>query len=200
MKKTLIVLTLALLLSIPSFAAEHTIPLLEEEWTAQDLYESLYKETGEELYNRLYQAERNHEKALLRLLERTGQEVPQRKASELPKTVEEKIAFAIEFEKQDIEDLRKAAEETDDPRAKRVYTNLAKASENHLAALLGEKECPQEGQQFMRQGMDREDRPRGRDQALCDGTGQGQGPRRGSGQGQKLRDNCANYENCPYNE
>ena len=201
MKKVLLPLALALLLTVPGFAAEDTVSLLEEEWTAQDLYKSLYEETGEELYGRLYQAELRHEKALVRLLEGTGGELPVRKASELPKTVEEKIAFAIEFEKQDIEELKKAAEKTDDPGAKRVFANLAKVSESHLAALLGEKDCPQNGEQ-MRQFKNRDDSKgmgMGQGRANAQGGAQGRAGRQGLGQGQQLQ-NCDQCENCPRNE
>lgn len=199
MKKVLLLLALALLLTIPSFAAEDTVSLLEEEWTAQDLYKSLYEETGEALYGRLYEAELRHEKALVRLLERTGGELPVRKASELPKTVEEKISFAIEFEKQDIEELKKVAEKTDDPRAKRVFTNLAKASESHLAALLGEKDCPQNGEQVRQFKNSENAKGMGQGQGMGKARANAQGEGLGKGQGNRLQ-NCDQCENCPLNE
>lgn len=202
MKKALFLLALALLLTIPSFAAESKADLLKEEWLAQDLYKNLYEETGDELYNRIYQAELQHETALRRLYGMNEDSIPERVPSELPKDLEERKALALQLEKEDIEELKKAAEATSDAREKRVFTNLAKASENHLAALLGEKECPESGLALQRQRMNAEGVNRGKGTGLDKGQGNrmgmSQGNGTGLGQGQGL--NCADCEYCSVNQ
>lgn len=89
------------------------IDLMEEEMTAEYLYSELYKKYPEnKLFSNLAQSEQKHLNALKRVLSKMGISTEGAKTQdiEIPASKKEALAFALAFEKEDIEMLGKRLE------------------------------------------------------------------------------------------
>ncbi|NLJ65384.1 MAG: DUF2202 domain-containing protein [Christensenellaceae bacterium] len=110
------------------------IALIEEEMTAQYLYTELSKIYPEvQLFSNLAESEGRHAEALMRSLSRLNVSTDGAKAQdiEIPATLEEALAFALAFEKEDIEMLEELLETVEDSRLERVLNNLLNGSNQH---------------------------------------------------------------------
>jgi len=121
-------------------AASHSelTDLVEEEMTAEYLYSELYKMyPGNRLLLNLAASEQRHINALKRALSTMGisTEGVRIQDIEIPETKEEALAFALAFEKEDIDMLNHLLESVEDSRLKRVLGNLLKGSTRHYMAL-----------------------------------------------------------------
>lgn len=160
----------------------------EEERLAKELYEAFGAKWGEDTFNRIAKSEARHADAMGRTLTRYQLPDPS-KDSQVGKFADPELqklwdgwyakgmesrdgalAVGIELEKADIADLQEAIDRTDKADLDRVYGNLKKGSEHHLAAF--------------------EALARGETPTHADGPGNGQG--RGGGRGQMERENCPN--------
>lgn len=114
------------------------VSLLEEEMTAEYLYSELYKAYPEnKLFSNLAESEARHADALRRALSRMDISTEGAKVRdiEIPKTREEALAFALAFEKEDINMLENLLKNAEDPGLERVLKNLLKGSERHYETL-----------------------------------------------------------------
>ena len=110
------------------------LALVEEEMTAQYLYKELSKIYPEvQLFSNLAESEGRHAEALMRSLSRLNVSTDGAKAQdiEIPATLEEALAFALAFEKEDIEMLEKLLETVEDSRLERALNNLLNGSNRH---------------------------------------------------------------------
>lgn len=119
-----------------AMAEDHSdyIALVEEEMTAQYLYKELSKIYPEvQLFSNLAESEGRHAEALMRSLSRLGVSTDGAKAQdiEIPATLEEAFAFALAFEKEDIEMLEELLKTVEDSRLERVLNNLLNGSNQH---------------------------------------------------------------------
>lgn len=203
MKKTpkaLMIGTFALALvfakGLPAQAAsdQDLMAMYQEEMTAQYLYTELaatYPETA--LFSKLAASEARHMQALEKAFAGRGISVEGITIQDIsiPPTQEEALAFALDFEKEDIAMLEESLGSLGDQRLERVYTNLLRGSKAHAASLqkvldVGPENltCPQDGS--------------GNNQAKANGQvkqqGQGQNPQghQASRAGQGLQGTCQN--------
>lgn len=184
----------------------------EEERLAKELYEAFGAKWGEETFNRIARSEARHAEAMGRVLTRYQLPDPS-KDSQVGKFADAElqglwddwyargmesrdaaIAVGIELEKADIADLQEAIDRTDKADLDRVYGNLKRGSEHHLAAFeaLSRGETPTGiggPNDNAGQGKGNADR-QGRGMGSADRQGRGMGP--GQGQGQMNPENCPN--------
>ena len=106
------------------------IALIEEEMTAQYLYTELSKIYPEvQLFSNLAESEGRHAEALMRSLSRLNVSTDGAKAQdiEIPATLEEALASALAFEKEDIEMLEELLETVEDSSLKGCLTTCLTA-------------------------------------------------------------------------
>lgn len=124
--------------SVEAASQSELTDLVEEEMTAEYLYSELYKKyPGNRLFFNLAASEQRHINALKRALSKMGisTEGVMIQDIEIPETKEEALAFALAFEKEDIDMLNHLLESVEDSRLKRVLGNLLKGSTRHYMAL-----------------------------------------------------------------
>ena len=134
--------------------AEGFIFIWEEEKMAKDVYAYFFEKYKHRVFGNITKSEAIHQLAVTRLMEGFKVENP---GSDAPGTflneqIAELYATLIEMgelslvdalkagaliEETDILDLKEWINETDNPSVTRVFTNLLKASENHLRAFTG---------------------------------------------------------------
>lgn len=209
MKKTLQVATiglLALLLIVgggaPAQAASTAeyVAIVEEELTAEYLYQQLYEKYPENiLFSNLAKSENRHASALKKSMDRLDISVDSAKPLDIaiPETKEEALQFALNFEKEDIAMLEELIATEQDARLKRVFENLLRGSENHYAALdkaitqgIDNLNCDESGTRKMKNSGDRSPdergRGRGRGSALHSIQGNVQNASKGQGNSQNV--------------
>jgi hypothetical protein len=124
----------------------------QEEKLAYDLYNYFYSLWGSSIFSSIAQSEQQHMQAVLNQLDRLGLQDPvfglapgvfaDPALQSLYDTLEARgiwseagaLAAAVDVELTDIEDLELALTHTSDSAIRRVYQNLTKGSQNHLAA------------------------------------------------------------------
>lgn len=134
--------------------AEGLVFMWEEEKMARDVYANFFEKYKHRVFGNITKSEAIHQQAVTRLMEGFGVENPGDDApgtflnehiAELYSTLmamgETSLKDALKagalIEETDILDLKQWIGETENPSIARVYTNLLKASENHLRAFTG---------------------------------------------------------------
>ena len=126
----------------------------EEEKLARDVYLTLYKIWGAQIFANIARSEQTHTDAVKMLLEKYGlpdpaagkdigeftnpelQELYNKLVEEGSKSLVDALKVGALIEEKDIIDLKKAINETDNPDIKLVYENLMRGSRNHLRAFV----------------------------------------------------------------
>lgn len=114
------------------------VDMISEEMTANYLYTELAKKYPEDrIFVNLAKSESRHTEALKKSAARLGLSVEEAKPADIkiPETKEEALAFALKFEQEDIDMLKKLIEKEDDARLKKVLGNLLRGSTNHYNSL-----------------------------------------------------------------
>lgn len=134
--------------------AEGLIFMWEEEKMARDVYANFFEKYKHRIFGNITKSESIHQMAVSRLMEGFGVENPgsdtpgafqNEHIAELYSTLmvmgETSLTDALKagtlIEETDILDLKQWIDETENLAIARVYTNLLKASENHLRAFTG---------------------------------------------------------------
>jgi hypothetical protein len=137
-------------------SAEESAALLymrEEEKLAHDVYVTFYAQWGLPIFQNISQSEQTHTEAVKTLLDRYGISDPA--SSEVgvfanpdlqalyddlvargSQSLAEALKAAAEIEEIDIADLQERLGQTDNANIQQVFTNLLRASENHLRAFV----------------------------------------------------------------
>lgn len=126
------------------------VHLREEEKLARDVYNELYSEWGQWIFDNIAQSEQQHMDAVKALLEKYGIEDPvdpdvsgEFKNDELQglyddlvsrgsNSKEQALLVGATIEDMDIYDIQTMLNNTDNPDLENVYQNLMKGSRNHL--------------------------------------------------------------------
>ncbi len=186
----------------------------DEERLARDVYTALAaKYDGAAPFANIAKAEQQHYDAVGTLLARYGvadpsagasagtyaepelQELYNRLMEQGSKSLADAYDVGIAIEKADLADLKDALARTTESDVTRVFTNLSRGSEQHLAAFEAAKAGdPITHDQMARQGGSQGMAPgTGLGQRRANGTGQGMGP--GLGQGNGLGDGTGDCVN-----
>lgn len=134
----LVIMTGAKVVPVEAASQSEMAAMISEEMTAHYLYTELYKKYPEnKVFDNLAKSEARHIEALKKSASRLGLSTEGAAAAEItiPETKEEALKFALAFEQEDIDMLKKLIENEEDARLKRVFNNLLKASEKHHATL-----------------------------------------------------------------
>lgn len=133
---------------------EDLLFMREEEKLARDVYLTLYKIWGAQIFANIARSEQTHTDAVKALLEKYGlpdpaagkgvgeftnpelQELYNKLVDEGSKSLVDALKVGALIEEKDIIDLKKAINETDNPDIKLVYENLMMGSRNHLRAFV----------------------------------------------------------------
>ena len=111
--------------------------LINDEYKARAEYQAIIDEFGAQTpFTSLVRAETMHIRALTRLFEVYGLDVPSDEGSKfavVPDSLEEAYAIGVDAEKNNIALYDKYLDQDLPANVERVFTNLQKASENHLA-------------------------------------------------------------------
>ncbi len=120
-------------------------------------------------------------------------------AAQGKKSLAEAYKVGVALEKRDIGDLKELIGRTKAADVKQVYTNLLKASENHLAAFTAATEGKTAGMQQGRQGQGRwgQGRQQGQQQGRQQGQQQGPGQGRQGGPGMGFGRTGQRPTDCP---
>lgn len=171
------------------------VDMISEEMTANALYTSLSEKYPEyQVFANLAKSEARHTEALKKSAARLGLDVTAAKAGDLPSfaTKEEALAFAKNFEAEDIDMLKQLIEKEEDARLKRVLGNLLKGSENHYKTM---EIASEEGLDSMTCSADRGYQNRSDNQGQKGGQGNGgQALGQANGQGQNANGGQRNQD------
>ena len=126
--------------------------MIEEEKMARDIYDALYELTGIESFDAISNSEQKHYDKLLKVASKAGidtttlsdeagvytnseiQDLYTTLLAQGSLSAEDAVAVGILIEQTDIAGLQSAIESTDITLLGQVYSHLADASQNHLAA------------------------------------------------------------------
>lgn len=129
---------------------ENIIYMLEEEKLANNVYVFLNEKFNQRIFNNISRSEERHQQAIKWLIETYEIDVPNEKPfgkfnnkalqkmynelTENATTLEDALKAGAYIEEHDIKDLKIAISETQNADIKRVFSNLLRASNQHLRA------------------------------------------------------------------
>ncbi len=134
------------------------LTMREEEKMAQDLYTAFYQKWGIDIFRKVLKSENQHFDVIGRLLERynlqdptEGLSIGEFNNSDIAdlynrllntglSSREDAVQVAMLIEDLDINDLNNAINDSDNNDLRKVYSNLKRASENHMRIFAGEME------------------------------------------------------------